>query len=54
MILGPVAVSQKGTHKKLLEELRKEGYVRVRADNVLYSLSDEIILEKNKNILLKS
>ena len=48
MILGPVAVSQKGTHKKLLEELRKEGYVRVRADNVLYSLSDEIILEKNK------
>ena len=35
MILGPVAVSQKGTHKKLLEELRKEGYVRVRADNVL-------------------
>ena len=48
MILGPVAVSQKGTHKKLLEELRKEGYVRVRADNVLYSLSDEIVLEKNK------
>ena len=48
MILGPVAVSQKGTHKKLLEELRKEGYVRVRADNILYSLSDEIILEKNK------
>lgn len=48
MILGSVAVSQKGTHKKLLEELRKEGYVRVRADNILYSLSDEIILEKNK------
>ena len=48
MILGPVAVSQKGTHKKLLEELRKEGYVRVRADDVLYSLSDEIVLEKNK------
>ena len=48
MILGPVAVSKKGTHKKLLEELRKEGYVRVRIDKVVYSLSDTIDLEKNK------
>lgn len=48
MILGPVAVSKKGTHKKLLEELRKEGYVRVRIDKVVYSLSDMIDLEKNK------
>lgn len=48
MILGPVAVSKKGTHKKLLEELRKQGYVRVRADGVIYSLSDDIALEKNK------
>lgn len=50
MILGPVAVSKKGTHKKLLEELRKQGYVRVRADGVIYSLSDDIALEKNKSI----
>ncbi len=28
LILGPVAVGKKGTHKKLLEELRKEGYVQ--------------------------
>lgn len=48
MILGPVAISKKGTHKKLLEELRKEGYVRVRIDKVVYSLSDTIDLEKNK------
>ena len=48
MILGPVAISQKGTHKKLLEELRKEGYVRVRIDKVIFSLSDDIELEKNK------
>lgn len=48
MILGPVAVQKKGTHKKLLEELRKEGYVRVRVDGQVLSLSDEIELEKNK------
>lgn len=48
LILGPVAVAKKGTHKKLLEELRKQGYVRVRADGTVYSLSDAIELEKNK------
>lgn len=48
MLLGPVVSQKKGTHKKLLEELRKEGYVRVRADGTLYSLDDTIELEKNK------
>lgn len=48
MLLGPVAVAKKGTHKKLLEELRKEGYVRVRVDGDVLSLSDDIELAKNK------
>lgn len=48
LILGPVAISKKGTHKKLLEELRKEGYVRVRIDKKVYLLDDDIELEKNK------
>ncbi len=48
MILGPVAVQKKGTHKKLLEELRKEGYVRCRVDGEVQLLSDDIELEKNK------
>lgn len=48
MILGPVAVQKKGTHKKLLEELRKEGYVRVRVDGQVYPLAEDIELEKNK------
>lgn len=48
LILGPVAVAKKGTHKKLLEELRKQGYVRVRVDGTVYPLSDPIELEKNK------
>lgn len=48
MILGPVAVQKKGTHKKLLEELCKEGYVRCRVDGAVQLLSDDIELEKNK------
>lgn len=48
MLLGPVAVAKKGMHKKLLEELRKEGYVRVRVDGDVFSLSDDIELAKNK------
>ena len=53
MILGPVAVGKKGTHKKLLDELRKEGYVRIRADKTVYSLSDTVDLEKNKKHTLE-
>lgn len=53
MILGPVVVGKKGTHKKLLDELRKEGYVRIRADKTVYSLSDTIDLEKNKKHTLE-
>lgn len=48
MLLGPVAVAKKGTQKKLLEELRKEGYVRVRVDGEVFPLSEDIELEKNK------
>ncbi len=48
MILGPVAVQKKGTHKKLIEELQKQGYVRVRADGTVYPIADVPDLEKNK------
>lgn len=48
MILGPVAIAQKGTQKRLLDHLRKEGYVRVRIDKEVYPLDDVIELEKNK------
>ena len=48
MILGPVVFGKKGTHKKLLEQLRREGYVRVRVDGAIRILADDIILEKTK------
>ena len=47
VILSPVVHGEKGTHKDLLENLRKEGYVRVRINGEMYDLSEEINLEKN-------
>ena len=47
-VLSPVAYGEKGTHKDLLESLRKDGYVRVIIDDNEYDLSEEITLEKNK------
>lgn len=47
-ILAPIVKGAKGTHKKLLENIKKEGYVRVRIDGELYDVEDEIELDKNK------
>ena len=48
IILAPVVDSEKGTHKDTLENLRREGYIRVRINGEMYDLSEEINLEKNK------
>ena len=47
-ILAPVVRGRKGEHVKEFENARKSGFVRVRADGILYDLSEEIKLEKNK------
>ena len=47
-ILAPVVHGEKGTHKDLLEDLRKDGFVRVRVDGETHDLSEDIVLEKNK------
>ncbi len=47
-VLAPVTRSKKGQHKKELESAAKSGYVRVRADGIIYDLSENIELEKNK------
>ncbi|MDB8793304.1 excinuclease ABC subunit UvrA [Romboutsia sp. 1001216sp1] len=47
-ILSPVVRGQKGTHKKILENIKKEGFVRVRVDGENYEVTDEIELNKNQ------
>ena len=47
-ILSPVFRGQKGTHKKLIENIKKEGFVRIRVNGENYEVTDEIDLSKNK------
>lgn len=46
-IMAPVVHGEKGSHKDLLDDLRKEGYSRVRVNGKNYTLDEEIVLEKN-------
>ncbi|HIU48387.1 MAG TPA: excinuclease ABC subunit UvrA, partial [Candidatus Avimonoglobus intestinipullorum] len=47
-ILAPVVRGKKGEHKKVFEDAKKSGYVRVCVDGSQYDLGEEIKLEKNK------
>ena len=47
-LFAPVVKDRKGEHVKTLEDAKKSGYVRVRVDGIIYDLSEEIKLEKNK------
>ena len=46
-ILAPIVHGEKGTHKDLLDNLRKQGYARVRINGDMFDLSEEIKLVKN-------
>ena len=47
-VLAPVVRARKGEHTKLLDDARKNGYVRARIDGEVYDLGETIELEKNK------
>lgn len=47
-ILAPVVSGRKGEHIKVLEELKKEGYIRIRVNNEMREVTDDITLDKNK------
>ena len=47
-IMAPVIRGRKGEYSKLLEDMRKSGYVRVRIDGQIYELSDDITIDKKK------
>ncbi|MCP3031397.1 excinuclease ABC subunit UvrA [Halobacillus sp. A1] len=47
-VLSPVVSGRKGEHVKVFEQLRKEGYIRLRVDGEMREISEEISLEKNK------
>lgn len=47
-VLAPVVRGKKGEHKKVFENARKSGYVRVKADGFQYDLGEEIDLKKTQ------
>ena len=48
MILAPVVRGRKGTYQAVFEEIRKAGFVRARVDGTVYSLDDEVQLDRYK------
>lgn len=46
-ILSPIVRGEKGTHKDLLEKLKKDGFTKVRVNKEVKDLSEDIKLEKN-------
>lgn len=48
VVLSPIVEGKKGGFSDLLENFRKQGYVRIYIDDVMYDLSDDITLDKNK------
>lgn len=47
-VLSPIVSGRKGAHAKVLEDIKKQGYVRIRVDGEMYDLGDEIDIDKNK------
>lgn len=47
-VLAPIVSGRKGAHVKTLEDIKKQGFVRVRIDGEMHDLEEEISLEKNK------
>jgi len=47
-VLAPIVYGEKGTQKDTLDNLRKDGFARVKIDGEEYDLNEEITLEKNK------
>ena len=48
MILAPVISGRKGEYRQLLDNLGQQGFIRVRIDGQLFSLDEEITLDKRK------
>src|SRR5690625_1251003 len=47
-ILAPVVSGRKGEHVKVFEQLKREGYIRMRVNGEMREVTEEIKLEKNK------
>jgi len=47
-ILSPIIKGKKGQHKAIIEEIKKDGFLRIRVNGEIFSINEEIKLNKNK------
>jgi len=47
-IMAPLVRDRKGEYRKLLDDVRKEGYVKVRVDGTIYDVADDIVLDRKR------
>lgn len=52
-ILAPIVKGEKGEHRKELMHLKKQGFQRVKIDNIIYELDDLPVIDKNKKHLIE-
>ncbi len=48
VVMAPLVIGRKGEHAKILDRLRKDGFIRVRVDGEMRGLEEEIVLDKKK------
>ncbi|MDP2920266.1 MAG: excinuclease ABC subunit UvrA [Dehalococcoidia bacterium] len=48
LVLAPLVRDRKGEYQSVFDDLRKQGYVRVRVDKVIHELSEQLQLDKNR------
>ncbi|MFN8532610.1 MAG: excinuclease ABC subunit UvrA [Dehalococcoidia bacterium] len=48
LVLGPLVKDRKGEHQAILDEVRTQGFVRVRIDGTMYDINESVPLDKNK------
>jgi len=53
VVLAPLVIGRKGEHGKLLEKMRKDGFIRVRVDGRMHNLDEPINLDKKKKHTLE-
>ena len=54
LILAPIITNQKGEHLHVFEELKVQGYVRVRVNNIVVDIDDIPKLNKNKKHFIEA
>ncbi len=52
-ILAPIVKGEKGEHRKELMQLKKQGFQRVKIDNIIYELDDLPVIDKNKKHIIE-